>query len=175
MSTISVVIPVYRADKYLRRCLDSLLAQTFTDFEAILVDDGSPDNSGEICEEYSNLDSRFVAFHQQNQGQSVARNFALDWIFENSNSSFITFVDSDDWVHPQYLEALYSAIRETDANASIIPSVIGSPESPPGSGRSAVPPGGITTEKLVFHKGDKDLTSRRLLYACRYICRCSRL
>ena len=106
MPAISVIVPVYNVEKYLRRCIDSILAQTFTDFELILVDDGSPDNCGAICDEYAAKDSRVVVIHQENGGISSARNAGLDWIFANSDSKWLSFIDSDDWVHPQYFELL---------------------------------------------------------------------
>jgi len=104
---ISVIVPIYNTEKYLARCIDSILLQTYTDFELILVDDGSTDQSGMICEDYARKDSRVRVFHQKNQGQAAARNFALDWIDKNSSSAWISFVDSDDWIHPQMLEYLY--------------------------------------------------------------------
>ena len=118
MAQISVIIPVYQVEAYINRCLDSLQAQTFSDFEAILVDDGSKDRSGEICEDYARRDPRFMVFHQENQGQSVARNYALDWVYANSNSQYIAFLDSDDWVHQRYLELLYKAIKDHGVNIS---------------------------------------------------------
>ena len=118
MAKISIIIPVYQVEAYINRCLDSLLAQTFSDYEVILVDDGSTDRSGEICEAYARRDSRFIVFHQKNQGQSVARNYALDWVFANSDSTHISFVDSDDWVHPKYLELLYQAVNHYGVNIS---------------------------------------------------------
>lgn len=118
MPKISVITPVYNTEKYIRRCVDSILGQTFADFELILVDDGSPDNSGAICDEYAAKDKRIHVIHQENQGQSCARNHALDWVFENSNSEWITFVDSDDWVHPQYLEYLLYAVLHTGCKIS---------------------------------------------------------
>ena len=90
------------------------MTQTFTDFELVLVDDGSTDNCGSICDEYAKKDNRVVSFHQDNRGQAAARNFALDWIFTNSDSKYISFVDSDDWVHPQYLEKMIFAIEKYD-------------------------------------------------------------
>lgn len=96
---ISVIIPVYRAENFLSKCLDSLINQTFTDWECILVDDGSPDKSGEICEEYALRDSRFRVFHKENGGVSSARNLGLD----NICGEFVTFIDSDDYVGPTYL------------------------------------------------------------------------
>ena len=97
---ITIVIPVYKVEKYLNKCVDSILAQSFTDFELLLVDDGSPDNSGAICDEYASKDSRVKVFHEQNGGVSTARNVGLD----NAKGLWCCFVDSDDWVAPTYLE-----------------------------------------------------------------------
>ena len=107
VSEISVIVPVYKVEPYIHRCVDSILAQTFTDFELILVDDGSPDNCGAICDEYAAQDSRVRVIHQENRGQAAARNAGIDWAFANSDSEWLSFIDSDDWVHPMYLEALY--------------------------------------------------------------------
>ena len=112
MPQISVIVPVYNVEPYLRRCVDSILAQTFADFELILVDDGSPDNCGAICDEYAEQDERIHVIHQPNGGLSAARNAGIDWAFANSESKWLAFVDSDDWVHPQYLELLYKAVTE---------------------------------------------------------------
>lgn len=106
MPEISVIVPVYKVEPYLRRCVDSILDQTFTDFELILVDDGSPDNCPAICDEYAEQDDRVRVIHQGNGGLSAARNTGIDWAFANSNSQWISFIDSDDWVHPKYLERL---------------------------------------------------------------------
>lgn len=106
MALISILTPIYNTEHLLPRCLDSILAQTFRDFELILVNDGSKDNSGSICEAYAAKDSRIHVIHQENSGVSVARNTALDWVMENSDSQWILFVDSDDWVHPRILETL---------------------------------------------------------------------
>lgn len=118
MPLISVIVPVYKVELYLRRCVDSILTQTFTDFELILVDDGSPDNCGAICDEYAQKDSRIHVIHQQNGGLSAARNAGIDWAFANSDSQWLSFIDSDDWVHPCFLEYLYRAVQETDAKVS---------------------------------------------------------
>lgn len=112
MAKISVIVPVYKVEGYLRRCVDSILSQTFTDFELILIDDGSPDRCGEICDEYQQRDKRVVVIHQSNGGLSAARNAGIEWCFENSNSSWFTFIDSDDWVHPEYLNDLLNAALE---------------------------------------------------------------
>ena len=91
---ISVIIPVYNAEATLRRCVDSVLSRTFTDFECLLINDGSKDRSGEICDEYARKDSRVRVFHKENGGVSSARNVGLD----NARGEWITFVDSDDWI-----------------------------------------------------------------------------
>lgn len=108
---ISVIVPVYKVEPYLRRCVDSILSQTFSNFELILIDDGSPDNCGKICDEYAQKDSRIFVIHQENKGVSAARNAGIEWSFENSDSQWLTFIDSDDWIHPQYLELLLSATK----------------------------------------------------------------
>lgn len=119
MPQISVIIPVYKVEPYIHRCIDSILAQTFSDFELILVDDGSPDNCGVICDEYAEKDSRIHVIHQKNGGLSAARNAGIDWAFANSDSRWLTFVDSDDWVHSEYLQRLYDAAAENDVAISI--------------------------------------------------------
>lgn len=100
---ISVIVPVYKAEKYISQCIDSILQQSFTDFELLLIDDGSPDNSGKICDNYAIKDSRIRVFHQENKGVSIARNLGL----ENANGEWITFVDSDDYILPGSLKTLY--------------------------------------------------------------------
>lgn len=105
MPKISVIVPVYRAEAYLRSCIDSILSQTFSDLEILLVDDGSPDNSGVICDEYAAREPRISVIHQKNQGQAAARNHAL----AQAKGEWICFVDSDDLIHPQMLELLYNA------------------------------------------------------------------
>ena len=112
MPKISVIVPVYKVEPYLRRCVDSILAQTFIDFDLILVDDGSPDNCGAICDEYALQDSRIHVIHQENGGLSAARNAGIDWAFAHSDSQWLMFVDSDDWVHPKIIEKLYYAVQQ---------------------------------------------------------------
>ena len=119
MPKISVIVPVYKVEKYLKRCVDSILSQTFTDFELILVDDGSPDNCPIMCDEYARRDKRVHVIHQVNGGLSAARNTGIDWAFANSDSEWLTFIDSDDWVHEKYLELLYRAVIETGASVSV--------------------------------------------------------
>lgn len=119
MPNVSVIVPVYKAEKDLSRCVDSLLAQTYADFELILVDDGSPDRCPEICEQYRQKDPRVRVIHQKNAGPSAARNRGLSWAYEHSETRFISFVDSDDCVHPRYLECLYEAAVQHHAEISM--------------------------------------------------------
>lgn len=109
-SVISIIIPVYNVEKYIRRCLDSISNQDFTEWECILIDDGSNDNSGKTCDEYSKLDNRFKVIHQTNKGVSAARNAGLD----SAKGEWITFVDSDDWVEDCYLSELFSNVNGAD-------------------------------------------------------------
>lgn len=118
MSKISVIVPVYKVEKYLNRCVDSILNQTFKDFELILVDDGSPDNCPVICDEYASKYDFVHVIHKENGGLSDARNAGIDWAFKNSDSEWITFIDSDDWIHKQYLEILYNACINNNVQMS---------------------------------------------------------
>ena len=105
MPKISVIVPVYNTEQYLRQCLDSILCQTFSDFELILVDDASTDRSGVICDDYSMKDKRVKIFHcGKNSGVSAARNLAID----HSTGEYLVFIDSDDFIDSKYLETLNS-------------------------------------------------------------------
>lgn len=106
MSNISVIIPIYNAEKFIDRCIESVLNQTVHDYELVLVDDGSTDNSGKICDQYASLDSRIKVIHKTNGGPGSARNSGIDYAISESESEWITFVDADDWIHKQYLEKL---------------------------------------------------------------------
>ena len=116
---ITIVVPVYKVEEYLNRCVDSILNQTYTDFELLLVDDGSPDNCGKICDEYAEKDSRIFVIHQKNGGLSDARNTGINWFYEQNRSDYITFVDSDDWLHPDYLKILLNGITENSVKISV--------------------------------------------------------
>ena len=118
MPEISVIVPVYKVEQFLGRCVDSILGQSFSDFELILVDDGSPDNCGAICNAYAAQDARIHVIHQKNGGLSAARNAGIDWVFANSVSRWLAFVDSDDWVHPDFLKILYDAAQQTSCKIS---------------------------------------------------------
>lgn len=116
---VSIVIPVYNVEKYLRRCLDSVLGQSLSCWEAVLVDDGTPDGSGAICDEYAAQDSRFHVIHRENGGLSAARNTGIEWTLQNSESQYLTFLDSDDWLHPQFLQILLQALETTGSQAAM--------------------------------------------------------
>lgn len=118
MPEISVIVPVYKVEQFLHRCVDSILRQSFYDFELILVDDGSPDNCGAICDEYAEADNRIHVIHQENGGLSAARNTGIDYVMKTSDSHWIAFVDSDDWVHPDYLKILYNTAKQTSCKLS---------------------------------------------------------
>ena len=112
---ISVIIAVYNIEKYLQRCMNSVLEQSFQDQEIILVDDGSTDNCSAICDRYSEIDSRVKVIHQHNQGLSAARNAGT----QIATGEWITYVDGDDYVHPLFLERLYSCAVKTNADVII--------------------------------------------------------
>ncbi len=129
MPQISVIVPVYNAEAYLDRCVQSILAQTMSDFELILIDDGSPDRCGVMCDAYAKQDSRIHVIHQTNAGQAAARNRALDI----AKGEYFGFVDSDDYVHPQAFEILLGNARQHHAQISVCgyQAVTGLVEHPP--------------------------------------------
>lgn len=105
---ISVIVPVYKVEKYLHQCIDSILAQSVSDLELLLVDDGSPDGCGVICDEYAALDGRIKVFHTENRGVCAARNLAI----EHAEGKYLYFVDSDDWIGPDRLKSLLDGMHE---------------------------------------------------------------
>lgn len=109
---ISIIVPVYNVEKYLSECLDSLLNQTYQNIEIVLIDDGSTDNSGIICDEYKKKDKRIRVFHKKNGGLSDARNYGLS----NINGEYLTFVDSDDIISSNYIETLFICCKKTDSD-----------------------------------------------------------
>ena len=115
MPTISIIVPVYNAEKYLNQCIQSILNQTFSDLEVILVDDGSKDNSFEICKEFQKIDSRIKVLNQENKGAGAARNVGL----AIAKGEYIGFVDSDDWIEPNMYETLYELINKNHADMAI--------------------------------------------------------
>lgn len=112
----SIIVPVYKAEKYIHSCIESILTQRYTDFELLLVDDGSPDKSGDICENYAKADKRIRVFHQQNKGVSAARNTGLD----NVTGQYVLFVDADDMLYPNALNVLKQQLDISDANIDLI-------------------------------------------------------
>ena len=113
---ITVIVPVYNVEHYLDKCLDSLINQTYKNLEIIVINDGSTDNSGIICQEYAQKDNRIVYIEKENGGQSEARNMGLD----RMTGSYVTFVDSDDWVELDYVETLYQKITEYQADIAVV-------------------------------------------------------
>lgn len=112
---ISVIVPVYKVERYLRQCIDSILNQTYRDLEILLIDDGSPDRCGEICEEYARKDDRIRFFHMENNGLSAARNLGL----REAKGDYIGFVDSDDWIEPDMYENLLKQLEGNEADISV--------------------------------------------------------
>ena len=106
---ISIIVPVYKVEKYLEKCVKSILKQTYTNLEVILVDDGSPDKCGQLCDELAKIDDRIIVFHKENGGLSDARNYGV----ERANGEYIGFVDSDDYIHESMYEELYKAIKKS--------------------------------------------------------------
>lgn len=113
-NTLSVIIPVYNVENYLKQCVDSILNQTYKELEVFLIDDGSTDESSKICDEYSLIDKRVRVYHKENSGQSGARNMALDM----ATGDFVTFVDSDDYLAPDMYETLMSNLQKYEADIS---------------------------------------------------------
>ncbi len=115
MPKVSIIVPIYNVEKYLKECADSILAQTFTGFECILVDDGSPDKCGAICDEYAKKDSRIKVIHKENGGLGSARNAGIDV----AQGEYFYFLDSDDLLHPQTIELLYTMARNEGADMTL--------------------------------------------------------
>ncbi len=120
MQKISVIIPVYKVGSYLCECLDSVINQTYNNLEIILIDDGSPDNCGTICDEYAKRDSRVIVIHKENAGVGAARNDGLEIV----TGDWITFVDSDDWIEPDYCEKFIQFISKNQADIVFLGGVV---------------------------------------------------
>lgn len=112
---ISLIMPVYNVERYLREAVDSVIAQTYTDWEILLIDDGSPDGCPGICDEYSRKDSRIKVIHKKNEGQGAARNDGI----KMARGAYVGFIDSDDWIEPDMYEKLMKAITENDADMAM--------------------------------------------------------
>ena len=119
MAKVTVIVPVYKVEKYIDRCVESIFAQSFQDFDLVLVDDGSPDACPNICDAYAEKDERVVVIHKKNGGLSDARNAGIDWAMEHSDSDWLAFVDSDDYLHPDYLLTMLQAAQREAADLVI--------------------------------------------------------
>ena len=113
---VSVIVPIYKVEAYLPRCIESIINQTYTNLEILLVDDGSPDKCGELCDKYAHQDIRIKVFHKKNGGLSDARNFGLD----RMTGDCVTFIDSDDFVDLRYIEVLVDLLEKSKANVSMV-------------------------------------------------------
>ena len=111
-SLISVIIPVYNKENYIQNCLNSVLAQSYSNLEIVLINDGSKDNSGEILDEYADKDERVKVFHIENGGVYAARNFGL----EKSTGDYVTFIDADDTIELSYIETLFRVLQENNCD-----------------------------------------------------------
>lgn len=172
MTKVSVVIPVYNDEKFVAKSIESVKAQTFTDWELILVDDGSTDRSGEICDTYAKEDERIRVLHQENKGYSGARNTGLDAV----TGEYVTFVDSDDWIEADALKCLYDGITKEDADYAIggVHFVYYTDK-----GREKVDhiDTGVPVQPYYFHMKDLAVEGRKLWSTCgpMYYCAWSRL
>lgn len=154
MPNISIIVPVYNAEKYLHRCVNSILNQSFIDWECILIDDGSFDESGKICDEYAKKDSRFHVMHKENGGVSSARQLGV----EAAKGTYIIHVDPDDWVEPNMLEELYRKIVEDDADMVICDFIW---DRPTGTCTSSQRPSAFDSKSIMI-----DLFTGRLHGSC---------
>ena len=111
---ISVIVPIYKVEDYLERCLNTILNQSYKNLEIILIDDGSPDSCGVICDKYAKLDNRITVIHQRNKGLAETRNVGV----ENAKSDYIVFIDSDDYIESEMIETLYTNLKKYDADIS---------------------------------------------------------
>ena len=137
MPKLSIVVPVYNVEKYLNQCIDSILGQSFTDFELIIVNDGSSDRSGSICDEYAQADQRVIVIHTENHGVVTARRTGVDC----ARGEYTAFVDSDDWIDADFYHGIFDEAGETNADVLIC---------------SRVKTGGICIETTSFHSGYYD-------------------
>lgn len=119
MAQITVIVPVYNVEPYLERCLNSIVTQNYRDYDVVLIDDGSSDGSSVLCDQYAELYPYIHTIHQENRGLSAARNVGIEWALTDSDSRYLTFIDSDDWIHPQYLELLYKTMQVNECGVAV--------------------------------------------------------
>ena len=140
---VTIAVPVYNVESYIKRCLDSLLIQTLKEIEIILVDDGSTDDSGQICDTYSEKDNRIKVLHKKNGGLASARQAAL----ENAHGEYFICCDSDDWVEPTMYEEMYAKAKETDADMVICDFAFNYPD---GSQKDKHEPGNLVAKTTSY-------------------------
>jgi len=153
MDKISIIIPVYNVESYLKKCLDSVINQTYSNLEILLVNDGSSDNSGKICDEYALKDSRIRVFHKENGGVSSAKNVGL----KNMSGKYVGFADPDDWLEPDMYETLYSELKNNNVPVSAIGYFIEADnKSKPADNLEEIPDGIIPTERMLLYPLKRD-------------------
>jgi len=156
MSEISVIVPVYQAERFLKKCTDSILGQTFADLELLLIDDGSPDASGRLCDEIASADSRVRVIHKHNEGVSVARNLGL----REAGGRYIAFVDADDWLAENALQTLHDALRKAGADSAGCGHVLAYPDGRTEVERGALPTGVYRPDEIMSGIVDRLLGDR---------------
>ena len=153
MDKISIIVPVYNVEPYLRKCIDSIVSQKYENIEILLINDGSTDNSGNICSEYSTKDKRIRVFHQSNKGVSAAMNVGL----ENMVGNYVCFADPDDWVEPDWCLDLYDAVMADSAQIGISSYFIDTDvKSMPQKNIKQIRPGKISKEELLIYPLKRD-------------------
>ncbi|MBR1792785.1 MAG: glycosyltransferase family 2 protein [Bacteroidales bacterium] len=145
MEKVSVIVPVYKVEKYIRRCVDSIVLQTYKNIEVILVDDGSPDQCGDICDDYANKYSYIKVIHQENRGQAAARNTGVSF----STGDYVTFVDSDDFITSDYVETLVGLVSRYGTDVAIAGFVYQYEDKPIKHSLSNIDEGFMSTEDVL--------------------------
>ena len=158
MEKVSVIVPVYNVEKYIDRALESICGQTYQNIEVLLIDDGSNDRSGSICDSWREKDARVRVFHQRNSGVSMARNLGLD----NADGDYVMFVDADDWIDTEMIEKLYYILKKYDADISTC-RYIEAREKDYGSGKNSLKTQEKIKECVTFAEGREDAGIRMLL------------
>jgi len=153
MNKISIIIPVYNVEPYIRKCLDSVVNQTYTNLEIICVNDGSTDASGKICDEYAKKDTRIKVFHKENGGLSTALNVGL----KNFTGDYLGFVDSDDWAEPDMFEVLHKILKDSEAHISVSSYFTDTDaESVSMTNKERIPNGIIDTKNMLLYSLKRD-------------------
>jgi len=159
---VSIIIPVFKVEKYLKRCIDSIISQTYKNIEIILVDDGSDDNCPKICDEYKKIDSRIVVIHKKNGGLSDARNYGI----KEAKGEYITFVDSDDTIEQNYVDCLLETLLKNNADISVCGYMVkydNGKEIPNANGKQMILNSKETLENMLYQR-DFNVASWAKLY-----------